>query len=219
MTGDLFMEDEYINWYHETADSMGYILEASYDSIGTILTTVPAIALDIDNPSPFIFFDHKYSPEATQGDQFLLVTTLNAFVILGRTPPTIDWTLCFLWAIGVFWVEGECAPYSDNLHDLGDPNYRWRRLYLSDTAFMHEVRPEADDTYDLGYWHAFPALRREWRNLYLDGIAYIDELRVEEVLNLDAIDIPATSVSGLSAVIPVTVAGVTKYIPVYDSYA
>jgi len=57
------------------------------------------------------------------------------------------------------------------------------------------------------------------KNFDLDGIAYIDELRVEEVLNLDAIDIPATSVSGLSAVVPVVVGGVTKYIPCYDSYA
>jgi len=38
-------------------------------------------------------------------------------------------------------------------------------------------------------------------------------------LDFDDIDIAATSVSGLSAVIPVTVGGTTKYVPCYDSYA
>jgi len=42
---------------------------------------------------------------------------------------------------------------------------------------------------------------------------------IQDSLDCDGFDIPATSVSGLSAVIPVIVGGVTKYIPVYDSYA
>jgi len=87
------------------------------------------------------------------------------------------------------------------------------------------LKPKADNSYDLGYYHPLPLLQRFWRNLYLrgnaevDGWAYIDSLRVDEELNLDQVDMPATSVSGLSAVIPITVAGVTKYLAVYDSYA
>jgi len=97
---------------------------------------------------------------------------------------------------------------------------------ISVSAYVDStLKPKADNTYDLGYYHPLPLLQRFWRNLYLrgnaeiDGWAYIDSLRVDEELNLDQIDIPATSVSGLSAVIPITVAGVTKYLAVYDSYA
>jgi len=68
---------------------------------------------------------------------------------------------------------------------------------------------------------------KNWAGYFVGADVYIEHgLEIDGVLDIngspidvDDIDIPASSVSGLSAVIPVKVAGVTKYIPVYDSYA
>lgn len=67
--------------------------------------------------------------------------------------------------------------------------------------------------YDLG------SLSYQWRDLHLDGWAYIDSLRVDVALDLDNIDINATSVATVTAVIPVTAEGVTRYIALYESYS
>jgi cytoskeletal protein CcmA (bactofilin family) len=74
------------------------------------------------------------------------------------TKPTID------------FKKGGSKIYDDgNLFIVTDDN-----LYLQGTVIPKgTVRPDVDDTYDLG------TSSRQWRNLYVDGTAYIDSLQAQ----------------------------------------
>lgn len=109
---------------------------------------------------------------------------------------------------------------SSNMGFISYNNASYGGLILGTTAYditfapnTNIVRPFTDGNIDLG------TATREWKDLYIDGNAYIDSLRVDVGLDLDNIDINATGISTVTAVIPVTVEGGTKYIPVYDSYS
>jgi hypothetical protein len=121
----------------------------------------------------------------------------------------------------------DLVPTTDNLFNLGSATAEWKNLYVTNVAYIDtlsldataglgcatDFNPTVDDSKALG------SGTREWKTLYIDGIAYIDSLQVHVGLNLDSIDVDATSVATVGGVIPVTVEGVTRYIPFYETYA
>lgn len=122
--------------------------------------------------------------------------------------------------------DSSLVPTTDDAIDLGTSAAEFRHGYFDGTLFVDtlsldataglgvstHMNPTLDDSKDLG------SSTREWRTLYLDGAAYIDTLQVDVALNLDNIDVNATSVATVGGVIPITVEGTTRYIPFYESY-
>ncbi len=82
-------------------------------------------------------------------------------------------------------------------------------LTLTDTL----LQPETSNHIDLG------DSEHQFKDFYLDGVAYIDTCKIEVGLNVEDIDVAATGVGSIAAVIPVTAGGTTLYIALYDSYS
>lgn len=76
-----------------------------------------------------------------------------------------------------------------------------------------ELAPIANAGLDLG------TNALEWNDAYIDGEAYIDGLTIEVSLDVDNIDINATGLGSVTAVVPVTAEGTTEYIALYDGYS
>lgn len=102
--------------------------------------------------------------------------------------------------------------------NVGSDAQKWaygyfEKIQVGTTSASANITFDTDDKSDIG------TAIKQARNAYIDGWAYIDSLRVDEDLNLDNIDIDATSVATVQGVIPITVEGTTRYIPFYESYA
>jgi len=119
-------------------------------------------------------------------------------------------------------------PDPDLSRNLGSAGAWWAHLFVRD-VHLRDTGPIGDYHVRLKAYHDFLFVRNyndtDYAGLYAKNIKCDSGLEVDGVLDVDGgldfddIDIAATSVSGLSAVIPVTVGGTTKYVPCYDSYA
>lgn len=106
-----------------------------------------------------------------------------------------------------FWTDQGEHIYSDG-SDLIFGVATADELKLNGTALY----PSAGSGLDLGL------VGTQWGDAYIDGVAYIDGLTIEVSLDVDAIDIAATGLGGLQAVIPCASLGGTGYIAIYDGY-
>lgn len=76
-----------------------------------------------------------------------------------------------------------------------------------------------DATQILGAGLNLGAVGTQFGDAYIDGTAYIDSLTIEVGLDVDAIDINATGLGSVTAVVPVTAEAGTCYIALYDGYS
>lgn len=59
----------------------------------------------------------------------------------------------------------------------------------------------------------------QWDDIWIDGSAYLDTVVIEVALDVESIDINATGLGSVTAVVPVTAEGGTCYIALYDGYS
>ena len=89
--------------------------------------------------------------------------------------------------------DSDLIPSSDDTHDLGSADNRWKDLYVDGVGNIDELKvgtsngqgvstsliPKTNGAGSLG------SASREWTNLFIDGTAHIDTLDVDENANID----------------------------------
>ena len=89
--------------------------------------------------------------------------------------------------------DSDLIPSSDDTHDLGSADNRWKDLYVDGVGNIDELKvgtsngqgvstsliPKTNGAGSLG------SASREWTNLFVDGTAHIDTLDVDENANID----------------------------------